>query len=821
MSTFTVSHKSLRDLGWFDLCDILAGLTATTYGKKLCGQISFFIDAENILSRQARIKELQELASEDQLLQLGHLNDLRPTLSLLSKNAILPGEEMLSLAEHLQWALAIKQYFRKHCQIAPLLWQDTSKIDHLPDLLSHIKACFDETGTISDNASFDLAQLRVKMRQLQESIQTKMEKMLKGNQADSLMDNYYTIRNSRYVLPVRTDCKSKIDGIVHDTSQSGQTLFLEPATMVEVGNQLKIAQSRVKEEENSILTGLSKRASQSLIDLLHLLDQIGQVDLLLAQARLATQMDSTLAAINRDGAICLKSMRHPLLVLKKLQPKTFSPDNSSATQATTSPQSQEVVANHIIIPAGKKTVIISGPNTGGKTVSLKGLGLCLLMMQAGMPITTETGSSLPIFNGIFTAFGDDQDLQRGLSSFSGHLLAVQNLLQEANSGSLVLVDELVSDTDPDQGAALARSILEDLCQRNIFTFVSTHYQQLKVLSLQDERYYNLAVGFSLADLSPTFKITPGIPGSSRALAIAGRLGLEDRIIARARNYIHQEGARLEKILVELTDICAQHENQKKKYQKLVAQVERDSNILREKIDRQNAREKAFVAGKQQELLQEIEHERREISTILIDLKQNKRPARKVLIRTEEELSRRGRKIKNKIDRQKPPFKAIEIKGLIPGQSIYLPSLKREGEVLEIDLIREKVTILVGEIKMKVNAQEIAASPRGTNQAVKTGLKTTPVAQISPKSRSEVTIQTSQTSLDIRGLRLDEAKEAVIDYLDKSLLNGMDMIYIIHGHGSGALKNGIREMLKESRYVESFRAGQREEGGDGVTVVKIK
>lgn len=808
--------RTLKTLGWEQLTRKLADLAITSPGQELCLNLPLTKD-QNIIKRELKqISELKALLDEEGDIPLEEFQDIKPALHRSSKEGILEGKDLIEIAQTLDVANKIKNFFRRRSNNYPLLYQLSSPLVEFTPLERDISKCFDLDGELLDSASPTLKRLRRKATTLRTRITKKLNVIINSpTNAKILQDHFYTIRSERYVIPLRADARAKFKGIVHDSSASGATIFVEPLELVELNNQLKRTELEVNREIREILKKLTLQVKEKADVLKSNLEILAGIDLNRAKALLSKLLNAGEPITNTRGRIQLYQSRHPLLVLRGV----------------------EVIANDIVLADEFFSLIITGPNTGGKTVNLMTLGLCALMVRAGLHIPAASGSEIPIFNEIYADIGDEQSLDQDLSSFSSHLVKIVDILKAVSSSSLVLLDEIVSSTDPSEGTALARSILERLADRRVKTVATTHYSGLKELAANDNRFCNASVEFNLKTLSPTYRLLMGLPGRSSAIDIANRLGLEPSIITRARELWGREDKSLDALLAEIDRERQKLEQDQKEVLQIKAKTKELKDESQERLVKIKEEEKELANRMQEELSREISSAKEEIAQIVKELQREKtlpqaQETREKLIAVEKRVEAEIRKLAGL--EQPSEEKIAETSTLKMGEKVEVISLGKEGKVLEDSRGKGKVKVQVGGITMIVDPnvlRPIATGGTSYGQILhpdghrgKMTNDQSSFAESYGGSESAVVRPSGRRrtlSCDLRGKRVDEALEEVVDFLDQATLANHQRVSIIHGHGTGALKSAIRDYLRDSPYVSHFRAGELSEGGDGITVVELK
>ena len=815
--------KSLDDLQWRGLLERLSRHCASDQGQAIATQLPPLQHRESVERRLCEVEEVQRLISTDQAPPVRGLSPIGRFLHHVERGGVLDGEYLLEVASCARVAGEAKTYFRSRAHVAPLLAQVGDDLISTPELVNMIEKAFDPSGKLADHASPDLGALRRRVANYNDRLRRRVDGYLKSSDFQTfLQDDFYTLREDRYVLPIRAGEKGNVPGIVHGTSGSGQTIYIEPTELVEMNNELRLAQMEVQEEERRILARLSRMVAQHAGTLMANVDLLTYLDVTSAMGRVAIDLGANRPALSSEGAVDLREVRHPMLTYKSQE----------------SDKPFEVIANDIILGDTEKdgkrqrVLVISGPNTGGKTVTLKTLGLCSLMARAGLLLPARPGCVIPMFKGIFTDIGDEQSIERDLSTFSGHVTNITSFLARVDGESLVLLDELFTGTDPAQGAALATALLEYLGNRGAMVAVTTHLEGVKTLALKSTMFVNAAVGFNIDTLSPTYRLSMGLPGSSYAIRIARRLGLADTILTRAQELSEGLGqAEIETILQQLEKTqdrldreLARARNSRQDARKLEQRLERELDKLRRE-------QRAWVDEEVQAALDELNTARDAVRDVVKVLQSADNPdtithddvqaSQKALDALEEKVGRhKDRRQREKVAQGRRQVRTEELQ---VGDKVFVLPFKRAGSVLELQN-DGKVAVQIGSIRTSIGLDDIYVSPEGPERAAEqSATAKRPYGAGAAEQEGGVVVlppQSPSNTVDLRGLRADESIERLELFLDAAYHADEPGVYVIHGHGTGALKRAVRAFLPSSRYVRSYRPGQQGEGGDGVTVAHL-
>jgi DNA mismatch repair protein MutS2 len=806
-----ISARTLLDLGWATLVDHWAKRCATKRGEAHVRAAQLFDDIALARVRTAEITEARGLAARDARIPLGNISDVALAIARVRKSAALEAAELVAVATTGRAVAKIRAHLREHAAVAPRLAAHAAQIADLGHVYHPILEAFDPEGRLVDHASDALGPLRRAAAAIKAQLEKRMGALLTDERfAPYIQDAYYTQREDRYVLPVRTDGKGFVHGIVHGTSQSGQTLFIEPQEIVDLNNRAKLAEAEVLDEERRILARFSGWVAEEADAFETALAVAELLDVIVAAAIMADDTIANEPVIDDLPQIKLLHARHPLMLLGE----------------------RRCVANDVTVAAGQ-TLLISGPNAGGKTVALKTVGLAAVMARCGLHLTAESGSAIGWFPTVRTDIGDAQSLEHDLSTFSGHIVNLRELLDSAGPGALVLIDEIAVGTDPDQGAALAQAVLEALAARGVTAIITTHYERLKALGATDARFANASVGFDLARLEPTFKLHLGTPGSSGALQVSLRMGIAPDVVERARELLGPHIVKVEDLLTSVADQRRRMEEERAALLAELEAVEADRAAQKVYRERAKARFDKETRVAHSEALAALKSARREIEDIRRELRA--RNAAEVSLEDLKAATRRlvtpgAHVAKHEPRRAQPPGTPATPDKMVAGAPVIVPRLGRV-EVVAL-LVDQKVEVRVGSMRAVVPLSEVLidthrAARRAERQQPPVaepghpGQGTTVELVEGVPAGGRANARTVDTTVDVRGNRADEAVAQVDRFVDESLLAGRDAVFVIHGHGTGALRTAIRTHLASHKAIEKFRPGEQNEGGDGVTVAFLK
>lgn len=791
----TEADQTPQVLEWDKLLELLAAHTRSTRGEACVRSCALAADVEDARRWQQETVEMTMLQDSADPMPTLAFPDVAEALKRAGKGAVLESHELRDQALVLAVWEEVQRYLGRHAPNAPALGSVAAALLSGPALrkLKHtLDASIDPDGSIRDSATPELRRLTHHANDLKQQIRDQLEHILRSSRyADLLQEQYFAQREGRYVVPIKIDMQRRVAGIVHDVSSSGATVFLEPRELVDLNNAIKVADREVDREVLRILRDLSSRIAEQADVILMGMEALARLDAIAARAALGRQLRAHPVALNGEGRVRLKQARHPLLVLSK----------------------QQVVANDILLDDQVHVLVLSGPNTGGKTVTLKIVGLFALMVRAGMLLPCEPESEMAVFPELFADIGDAQDLARDLSSFSAHMTHMVRLLKgEHGVGrALILLDEPVTSTDPSEGAALAEALLCRFADMGMKVIVTTHYRSLKALAQTTPEFANASVGFDLETLTPTYRLSMGVPGGSSAIDIAGRLGMDSAVLDAARQKLHTDDRRVERLLVDLqakqrqltadlaqavqarTEAEAAAEEAKARLAKLEATEQEQRKGIKKKLQEQFSRARAEV----QATLDEVKREQK-----LVKAKE----AKERLVRLEAEAQ---------VDLG-PHVEQIPVEQLESGDQVEIGGLGMTGKLLESPQGKKRVRVKVGEGELLATVANLVGISREREAPQ-------PAAPISrtPLGGERSYHDETPAVVDVRGQAVDEAVDQVLAALDRATLEGAHSLRIIHGHGTGKLKSTLRTYLKSSAYVAHLRAGERHEGGDGVTIVTIR
>jgi DNA mismatch repair protein MutS2 len=788
-----IEQKTLADLEWDQVESAVAERCQGPLRESLVLPLATSYEGAARTLEESR--EAWTLLERDEPIPLEGICDIAASLRHLEREGVLDGGALRDIRLTARAASSLRRFLAQRKERVPFLHRACAIDPTLEELEDELSLSIGEDGALLDSASAELARLREEVGNLRGRIVRKLEDIILKRSA-ILQDSFYTIREGRYVLPVRSDAHERFHGIVHGSSSSGATIFVEPRELVERGNRLKMAQAELEREERKILAALSDLVRQYVAQLATAADALNQADVRNASAKLAVDLRARFVELCEEPCIDLKGARHPLLVVRE----------------------GEVVPNDLSL-RGAEALVISGPNAGGKTVALKVLGLAALMTRAGLAVPAEEGSRCGFFSPVLAAVGDEQSLARNLSTFSAHLVTLQAVLQQAGERVLVLLDELAGATDPEAGATLACSVVKTLVARGAAVAVTTHYQALKALAAERDDMHNASVGFDFERMAPTFRMKMGVPGSSNALEVARRYGIPSEVLEDAEQMLPDHSRSFETLVAKLEAATEAVLEQRAELGEKQAELERARAKLDARGEALKVREAKGLGSEAQRLVERSRQLQRDLDAAKRLLKAE--PARPSIEAAAAAL-REGGELLGEIDSRRLEVeptpvetRAIDAARVRVGERVWVDRLRSVADVIE-GPARGKVRVSAGMMKLWVDVADLRAL-KDPPVPVRRETKVT-----APQRKPGPTVRTADNTLDIRGLRADEAVSLAEAFLDRMYGNAEPAAYIIHGVGRGALREALHEHLsRDDSYVEAFRPANPDEGGPQVTVVSLK
>ncbi len=846
--------KTRHDLEWDRLLAALAARCVSHMGRALALDLPFAMSRSQTQRLLDEAREAAELLEAGEPLPVAELSDVSGAIGRVGASGVLSPVEIREIGKALGAARVLRRFLSVRRSRCSTLYDACATDPTLDDLADELAQAFDADGLLSDRASPRLKELRGEYQTARARMLSRLDDLM-AKYEGILQDRYVTEREGRYVVPVRSDAHERFPGIVHSTSSSGATLFVEPRAVIPMGNRLKVLEAEVQREEIAIYTRLSGRIGEWLPSVIGAVDALARADVRAATARLAQDLELSFPELTSQPRLDLASARHPLLLLDMA--------------------AEDVVPSDLSI-AARRAVVVSGPNAGGKTVALKTMGLTALMVRAGLPVACAAGSTVGVFEVVLSDVGDDQNLTKNLSTFSAHVRNLVRILEDTLPGALVLLDELAGGTDPREGEALAAGMLDSLTARGGAVVVTTHYEGLKALALADDRFENASMGFDLAEMSPTFRLAQGVPGSSSALAVARKFGLPMTVIERAEKFLTREDIQFESVVRKLNDERAALElaraaatRREEEAEELRASLDGELRAARDREHRQLSKEAESLLGAVRRSREELREVQARLRAKKLDVASAKeaekaldRVASKVAIGGELEPLLLGEARDGSASAEGGAGGAggagggsgagagaaggavADASTLKKGARVWVPRLRAEADVLDV-LGDGSARVQAGAMRLVLPASELRLATEKQREDVDPKKKSARGAGAAGGARDagagagagagaaqggagaaatardpsglEAAIQTSDNTVDLRGLRADDAISLAVTFLDRSLNENRRVCFLVHGHGTGALKEAIRRELKSSPYVRYFRAGHSGEGGDGVTI----
>lgn len=754
-------------------------------------------DIESVKTALNETSEAYGLTARYSSPSFGTLACPEEPLKRAEASGVLSIKELLDIAETLRVIRSVKAW-RGECT-------DTGRIllDYLFDSLIPNKYLEDKLNSaikspeeLYDNASPELYAIRRKTVAKTERVRELLEKTVRGPAAKYLRDAIITQRDGRYVVPVKSEFKGQINGIVHDTSASGSTFFIELAAVVEVNNEIRVLKQREREEIERILAELSAEAGGFAGSIISSYTALCRLDLVFAKAKLAYKMRASVPELNSDGVIYLKRARHPLI------------------------NSRNVVPITVELGLDYDTLVITGPNTGGKTVTLKTIGLLTFMAMCGLMIPADDGSKIAVFSKIFADIGDEQSIEQSLSTFSSHMVNIISVTEQADESSLVLFDELCAGTDPVEGAALAKAILMRLAEKGAKIAATTHYHELKAYAIDTERVENASCEFDVASLKPTYKLRVGVPGSSNAFAISSRLGLEDDIIEAARREVTDEDMRFERVVAALEAARRATEEEHEKAKRLRIELADEKKKVLEREHMLDVKNAELMQKTRETANGIIENARLRSAMLLNELEDMKKRLNAENAASMAERARATyKKTVSELEASADPVEVrrsegTRVEALEKGDMVFVTALGGDATVLEVKPQTKKAYVSAGAVKMWVDFEGLRF--KGKKKADDTFKKTRRVSGLVSRGERNVSGE-----IDLRGMAADEAITELDRYIDNAVLTGLSTVTVIHGKGTGVLRKAVQTHLRSHGNIAGFRTGVFGEGENGVTIVQLK
>ncbi len=792
-----MNEKAFKILEYNKIVDSLTEKASSPLGKDMCRKLSPLTEIERIRMLQTQTADALTRLFQKGNISFGGAKDIRAGLKRLEIGSTLSIPELLQTASLLENANRAKAYARRDRSDTPADSLDAffDSLEPLTLLSTEIRRCILSEDEVSDDASPALRSVRRSMKAINDKIHQQLTQLVSSGAKSYLQDSVVTMRDGRYCLPVKAEHKNQVPGMIHDQSSTGSTLFIEPMVVIRLNNEYKELELKEQKEIEKILAELSESAAGHIPEIRMDLEVLSELDFIFARASLAMDMNASMPVLNDRGYIRLRKARHPLISKGKVVP--------------------------IDLWLGDEfdLLVVTGPNTGGKTVSLKTVGLLSMMGLSGLHIPAADQSEIAVFEEIYADIGDEQSIEQSLSTFSSHMTNVVSFIEKADSRSLVLFDELGAGTDPTEGAALAISILSSLHEKGIRTMATTHYSELKVYALSTPGVENASCEFDVETLRPTYRLLIGVPGKSNAFAISKRLGLPDSIIERAKEQISEKDESFEDVLTSLEQNRIRMENEKQQIETLKAELEaKNKEVSRHKEKLENQRDRILREANEQarQMLQET----KEYADQTMKLFHKFQKDHVDTAAMERERTRLRERMKNaqgsSLQDLKPKKQSKELKpeDLKLGEAVHVLSMNLNGTVSTKPDAKGFLFVQMGIIRSKVHISDLEL----VDEADITGPGLKPTGQ--GKLRMSKSASVSQ-EINLIGKTVDEAIASLDKYLDDAYLAHMKSVRVVHGKGTGALRQGVHQYLKRQKHVDSFRLGEFGEGDSGVTIVTFK
>ena len=789
-----MNNKALKTLEYNKITDRLASHASSEPGIKLCRELQPMMDMDGINSALKQTSDAVSRIFRHGSISFAGLKDIRPLTKALEVGSALGMSELLDICSLLKVAAGARRYGVSEDEATDSLSGMFNAVYDIADVRREIERCILSEDEIADDASAELKNIRRQMRICTERIRTELNSMLNGSDRTYLQEAVITTRGGRYCIPVKAEYKSQVPGMVHDQSKAGSTFFIEPMSIVRLNNEIREYEVKESEEIAKILASLSAMAGNYTTELDADYDILSQLDFIFAKAKLSFEYKGSEPIMNTRGYINIRKGRHPLI------------------------DSRKVVPIDVSIGDEYSELIITGPNTGGKTVTLKTIGLFSLLGQSGLHIPAADNSELTVFNDIFADIGDEQSIEQSLSTFSSHMKNIIEILAKADSNSLVLFDELCAGTDPTEGAALAISILTSLHKLRVTTVATTHYSELKIFALSTEGVQNACCEFDVATLAPTYRLLIGIPGKSNAFAISGKLGLPQYIIDDAKESLASEDVAFEDVISDLEKSRVTIEREKLELEEYKKEVEDLKNQLKAKNERLDERSDNI-----------LQKAREEASAILREAKETADDAIRKLNKANAagmsvaELEKQRQRIKdniNKVDKgralkSQAPARQHKASDFHIGDRVHVASLNLDGTVHTLPNQKGELNVTIGIMNYNVNMSDLTIIEEASEMR-KLKQKSSGIGKLKMNKTASISPE-----INLIGMTSDEAIMTLDKYLDDAFLSHISPVRIVHGKGSGVLRNAVHNYLKRQKHVKSFRLGSFGEGDYGVTIVEFK
>jgi len=814
-----MDKHTLIVLEFYKILSFLKQYVTSPQGSVLCDRLTPLNNLQEIKTLLTEVTEMKELLIIYDEIPIHGIKDIE---SLVHRTRVeefyLEPQQFQEIRSTLETGRKLKTFLKATVSKYSSLQNITSKIIPLKELEDAIKKTIGNQGEILDTASQELKTLRQKIKHLRLEIKNVLEELLfRKNFSFIFQEQLITIRNGRFVLPVKIDCKGYLPGVVHDQSHSKETYFIEPLSVLNLNNELQILRKEEIREEVRVLINLTKQVRENKAEILFDLTLLEKLDLIYAKAKFSIAINACEPVLNEEGRIKLNACKHPIM-LARFEISPTSPNSSKETPEKAGRwvfDAPQVVPITLYMDRGIKTLIITGANAGGKTVTLKTLGILSLMAQTGMHIPVEEGSTLTVFHSIYADIGDEQNIEESLSTFSAHIRRLDQIVNEADDSSLVLLDELGSGTDPSEGASIGLAILDYIREHQSSIVITTHLTLFKTYAYLHKDVENISVEFDPVTLKPTYNLVYGMPGLSNAFAIARNLGMSTEILDNASNYLEEKDKHFLELIKGLEQGQIEVAEKKNEIAKLRDKVSLHENSIESLLKTVKAKKTKLLSVYEAKFKQFLKDAESKLEKIVDEAKKKEQPVFKEATRAVREVKKEwGTHLPSPSKEKKP------VEKLKAGQYVKLFNFNQEGVVQKVDLNLKKAEILVGEIKIKTSFEAIEYIKE---KEVHEGKTSSPTKKPPKKDLPTHIILEDEVSqkINVIGMTVDEALPIVDRTIDHALIGGLENIEIIHGLGTGRLKEGIRKHLKEHSYVKSFGSDEQSRGGAGVTLVQIQ
>lgn len=786
-----IREKSRLKLEYDKVLAQLSEQTVSELGRQKVLTLTPSSNFDSVKKWQDETSEILSLMNQNRSIPLSRFSDLWESLKRLAIGAVLSSEELLEIARLLAVGGQVKKHIEAVCQDGidiPRLQKIAARTLLPAGLDTYIFSKIEENGEIKSSASQKLASLRHQIAQTKKQIRSQLDQWTKGSQAKYLSESLVTMRGDSYVIPVKAEYKSHVKGIIHDQSATGQTVFIEPQNIYQLNNQLRQAKSQEKHEIQKILTEISEKCQPEVTMIEEVMKQLTRLDVIHAKALYAKRLKAVKPIISRDNQVALYEARHPLIDAK------------------------DIVPNDIIIGKDIRTIVVTGPNTGGKTVILKTLGLLQLMAQTGMHIPAAPDSRVAMFDQILADIGDEQSIEQNLSTFSSHMTTIIEMIEQSTSQSLLLFDELGAGTDPQEGASLAIAILDTLHEKEVTVMVTSHYPELKAYGYNHDYVINASMEFDSHTLEPTYRFLSGVPGRSNALEIAKRLGLDPEIIQKARQGISGQSRQIDQMIADLNEKQQSADQKEQEFKKHLLEAESWHRKLKSAYEHFEVEKDSWMEKAKRSYNEKLEKEAEKAEKIMADIRQMQLRAGQSAAVKEHELIDAKTRLHNlqaeerSLAQNKVLQKAKDKKKLKVGQTVQVLSLGQQGTLVE-KLEDNQWMVQLGMMKLKVDEADLQVTREAPeNQSSGTTVR--------------ASVGSVSSEIDLRGMRVEEALLALDRYIDQALLAHLKQVTVIHGVGTGAVRQAVQKALDKDSRVKKHQIAPANQGGAGASIVQF-